>query len=115
MNLGNLRRFRRTTLNSLNYSLTIFAKLASLNLGGELKHYILEILLRQRQRVARIGKEDVAAMLIDSHVSMLASLEIGKLRLIFGLNPTRLVNRYWFLTTLCTILMLQTILDNLEL
>ncbi len=57
---------------------------------------ILEVLLREGKGVARVGEEDVAAMLVDGHVRVLASLEVGQLFGVVALDPARLVYRYWF-------------------
>ena len=64
-----------------------------LNLRGEVEADILEVLLGQGEGVARVGQEDIAAMLIDSHVGMLTALEITQLLLIVTLNPASLVDR----------------------
>ena len=76
---------------------------------------ILEVLLRQRQRIACVGQEYIATMFIDSHIGVLAAFEVGKLLLIVALDPACLVDRDWLPTALCAILMLQAVLDYLEL
>ena len=62
-------------------------------LRGEVEADVLEILLRQRQPVARVGEEDVAAVLVDGHVGVLAALEIGQLRGVVALDPAGFVDR----------------------
>ena len=54
-------------------------------------------------------------MLVDSHIGMLTTFEVGELCLVVGLYPARLVYRYRLPATLGAILVLQTILYNLEL
>ena len=54
-------------------------------------------------------------MLVNGHIGVLTTLEVGELLLIVALNPAGLVNRDRLPATLCALLVLQTILDNLEL
>ena len=74
-----------------------------------------EVLLRQSQRVARVGQKDIAAVFIDSHIGMFATLEIGQLGGVVALDPARFVDRNRLVATLCAVLVLQAILNNLEL
>ena len=76
---------------------------------------ILEILLRKGESIAGVGEEDIASVLIDSHIGVLATLEVGKLLGIVALDPSGVVYRDRFPAALCAILVLQTVLDNLEL
>ena len=76
---------------------------------------IREFLLGKSQRIACVGKEYIAIVLILCHIGVLATLEVGKLLGIVALDPTSLVNGDRIPTTLCTILVLKTVLDNLEL
>jgi hypothetical protein len=55
---------------------------------------IRKFLLRKGERVACIGKEDVAPVLVNGHVGVLTTLEVGKLLSIVTLNPASLVYRY---------------------
>ena len=48
-----------------------------LKLRCEVEANILEILLRKGESVAGVGEEDIAAVLIDSHIRVLATLEVG--------------------------------------
>ena len=86
-----------------------------LYLRCELEAYILEVVLRECQGVACVSEEYVATMLVYCHVGMLAALEVGELCLILRLYPARLMYRYRLPATLRTILVLETILYNLEL
>ena len=54
---------------------------------GEVEPDILEILLREGESVARVGEEDVAAVLVDGHVGVLAAFEVGQLRGVVALDP----------------------------
>ena len=62
-----------------------------LHLGCEVEADILEVLLGQGQGVARVGQEDIAAMFIDGHVGVFATLEVFQLLLVVALDPARLV------------------------
>ena len=84
-------------------------------LRGEVEADVLEILLRQRQPVARVGEEDVAAVLVDGHVGVLAALEIGQLPGIVTFDPARLVDRDRLPAALGAVLVFQAVLDHLEL
>ena len=86
-----------------------------LKLRCEVEANILEILLRKGECIACVGKEYIASVLIDSHIRVLATLEVGQLLGVVALNPARLVDRDWLPAALCTIFVLQTILDNLKL
>ena len=86
-----------------------------LHFGGKLKAYILKVLLRESERITCVGKEYITTVLIYRHIGVLAALEIGELSLVVGLNPASLMYRDRLPTALCTILVLKTILDNLEL
>ena len=63
-----------------------------LKLRCESELYILEIVLSQRECITRIGKEDVAAVLVDSHIGVLATLEVGQLLGVVALYPAGLVD-----------------------
>lgn len=76
---------------------------------------ILEVLLREGKGVARVGEKYVAAMLVDGHVGVLAPFEVGQLLGIVALDPARLVYRYWLPAARGAVLMLQTVLYDLEL
>ena len=66
-------------------------------LRGEVETDILEVLLCEREPVARVGEEDVAAVLVDGHVGVLAALEIGQLLGVVAVDPAGFVDRdrYW--------------------
>ena len=76
---------------------------------------MLEVLLRHRQHITGVCQEYVAAFFILRHILILALLEVLQLRCIIALNPARLIQVYGFPATLGVILVLQSILDDLEL
>ena len=76
---------------------------------------VFEIFLGHREDVARIGEEDITALLILRHILVLALLEVLKLCVIIALDPTGLIEMNGLPTALRVVLVLQTILDNLEL
>ena len=51
----------------------------ALYFGGKLKDNILEVLLCECQRIACICQEYIPAVLVDSHIRMLAALKVGEL------------------------------------
>ena len=68
---------------------------------------MLEVLLRHRQHITGVCQE--------YHILILALLEVLQLRCIIALNPARLIQVYGFPATFGVILVLQSILDDLEL
>ena len=76
---------------------------------------VFEVLLRHAQHVAAIGQEHVAAVLILGHVLVFALLEVLQLLWIVALNPAGLIQMYGLPAAFGVVLVLQTILDNLEL
>ena len=76
---------------------------------------VREFLLRKSQCVACISQEHIAVMLILRHIGVLAAFEILQLLIVITLYPTSLMYRYRLPATLRSVLMLQTILNNLEL
>ena len=76
---------------------------------------IRELLLRESQGVARIGKEYITTVLILGHIGVLATLEVVELRRIVALYPARLVYRDRLPAALRSVLVFQTVLNNLEL
>ena len=56
----------------------VFCNIAiPLKLRGEVEANILEILLRKGESIAGVGEEDIASVLINSHICVLATLEVG--------------------------------------
>ena len=84
-------------------------------LRGEVEADVLEILLRQRQPVARVGEEDVAAVLVDGHVGVLAALEIGQLRGVVALDPAGFVDRDRLPAAGGVVFVFESVLDDFEL
>ena len=76
---------------------------------------MLEIFLRHREHIARIGQKDITAFLVLRHILVLAFLEVFKFCLVVTLYPTCLVKMNGFPTALGIVLVLQTILDNFKL
>ena len=76
---------------------------------------ILEVLLRESQPVAGVGEENVAAVLVHGHVGVLAALEVGQLRGVVAVDPAGLVDRDRLPAARGVVLVLQTVLDDLEL
>ena len=75
----------------------------------------LKVLLRHRQHVARVGQENIAALLVLGHVLILALLEVLQLLLVVALYPARLIQVDRLPAALGIVLVLQTVLDDLEL
>ena len=80
-----------------------------------MKTYVLEILLRHLQDVARVGKEDVAPLGVARHILVFATLEVFEFGLVVAFNPARLVERNGFPAAARTILVLKAILYDLKL
>lgn len=76
---------------------------------------VLEVFLSHLQHIARVGKEDVATLFVLGHILIFALLEVVEFLLVIALYPTGLIQMNGLPTTLGIILVLQTILDNLEL
>ena len=76
---------------------------------------VLEILLREGEPVARVGEEYVAAVLVDSHVGVLAAFEVGQLRGVVAVDPAGFVDRDRLPAACGVVLVFQTVLDHLEL
>ena len=86
-----------------------------LKLTREVELDVLKVLLRHRQHITRVGEEHVASLLVLGHILVLALLEVFQFRIIVALNPTSLIQMHRFPTALCIVLILQTVLDDLEL
>ena len=84
-------------------------------LAGEVELDVLEVLLGHAEDVAGIGEEDVAAFLVLSHVLILAFLEVLELLFVVARNPAGLVEMDGLPTALGIVLILKTILNDLEL
>lgn len=82
---------------------------------GEVEPDILEILLREGESVARVGEEDVAAVLVDGHVGVLAAFEVGQLRGVVALDPAGFVDRDRLPAAGGVVLVFEPILDDFEL
>ena len=76
---------------------------------------VLEVLLRHGEHVARVGQEDVAAFLVLGHVLVFAFFEVFQFCGVVALYPAGLVEVDGFPAATGIILVLQTILDDLEL
>ena len=76
---------------------------------------MFEVLLCHAEHIARVGKEHVSALYVLGHVLILALLEVLQLLRIVGLYPASLVQVDRFPAALGVVLVLQTILDDLEL
>lgn len=76
---------------------------------------VLEILLGHAQHITAVGQEYVAAILILGHILIFTLLEVFKLLWIIALYPTCFVEVYWLPTALSVVLVLQSVLNNLEL
>ena len=78
---------------------------------------VLKVLLGHAEDVARVGQEDIASLAVERHVLVLALLEVLQFGLIAGhhLYPACLVEGNGFPAALGIVLILKTILDNLEL
>ena len=74
-----------------------------------------KFLLGECERVAGVGEEDIAAVLVGGHICVLTTLKVSKLLGIVALDPAGLVDRYGLPAALCAILVLETVLDNLKL
>ena len=60
-------------------------------LTGKMELDVLEVLLRHGEHIARVGEEDVAALLVLGHILVLALLEVLQLGLVVALYPAGLV------------------------
>ena len=76
---------------------------------------MLEVLLRHRKHVARVGEEHIATVAVLCHILILALLELVEFCGVVALYPASLVQVYRLPTTLSVVLVLKTILDNLKL
>ena len=74
-----------------------------------------EVLLSHGEDVARLSKEDVAAILVGGHELHLAALEVAQLFFVVGLHPAGLVETDRLPAALGVVFVLQTVLDDLEL
>ena len=75
----------------------------------------LEVVLCHLQHIVAVGKEHIAPLNILCHVLIFAFLEVLKFGGIVALYPTGLVEVHRLPATFCIVLVLQTILNNLEL
>ena len=76
---------------------------------------MLEVLLCHGEHIAGVGKEYVAAVLVLRHVLVFALLEVLQLLLVVALHPAGFVQMYRFPAALGVILVLKTVLYDLEL
>ena len=75
----------------------------------------LEIVLGHLQYIVAVGKEDIASLDILGHVLILSFLEVLELGRIVTLYPACLIEVHRLPTALCVVLVLETVLDDLEL
>ena len=75
----------------------------------------LEIILRHLKHIIAVGQEDVTSLDILCHILVFAFLEILKFDRVITLNPAGLVQVHRLPTALCVVLVLETILYDLEL
>ena len=78
---------------------------------------MFKILLSHLQNITRIGKENISTFSVAGHILMLTLLECFEFTFITGhcFHPTCFIQAYWFPATLCTIFVLEAILNNLKL
>lgn len=88
---------------------------SQLEFGGEVELDVREVLLGHTQNVGGVGKEDVATLCVFGHVLIFTLLEVVKLGRIISLNPAGFVEMQRLPTAFRVVLMLQTVLDDLEL
>ena len=55
---------------------------------------MLEVLLRHREHIPRIGEEHITPLLILGHILILALLEVLQFSVIVTLNPTGLIEMH---------------------
>ena len=87
----------------------------TLKFAGKVEADVGEVVLGHLQDVVGVGQEDVAALLVGSHVLLLAALEGGKLFFVVALYPAGFVEADGFPAALGAILVQQTVLYYLEL
>ena len=88
---------------------------SQLEFGGEVELDVREVLLGHTQYIRGVGEEDVTALCVFGHVLIFALLEVVKLGRIISLNPAGFVEMQRLPTAFRVVLMLQTVLDDLEL
>ena len=93
------------------YNLTICKS----ELAGEVEADVFEIVLSHLEHIATVGQEDVAAFAVLGHVLELALLEGFELGGVVTLNPAGFLETDRFPTALGIVLVLKTVLDDLEL
>ena len=78
---------------------------------------VFKVLLCHLENIARISEENVSALTITSHILMLTFLEGLKFLFIAGhcFYPASLVKTAGFPAALGSVLVLQSVLDDLEL
>ena len=76
---------------------------------------VLKVLLRHRQHIAGVGEEHIAPFLVLSHILVLALLEGFQFLLVVARNPAGLIQVNGFPTALGVVLVLQSLLYDLEL
>ena len=76
---------------------------------------VLEVLLRHREDVAGVGKEDISVIFVFRHILILTLLEILQFCRIVAFYPTRLIQMHGLPATLGVVFVLKTILYHLKL
>ena len=71
--------------------------------------------LRHLQHIVGIGQEDVATLVVDCHILMLAAFELFQRLGVVAFDPAGLVERNRLPAALCAIFVEQAVLDDLEL
>ena len=78
---------------------------------------MFKVLLSHTEHIPAVGKKHIPILAVFSQILVLALFELLQFCLITWLTlyPTSLIQAYWFPTALGIILILQSVLDNLEL
>ena len=80
-----------------------------------MEFYMLKVLLRHGKHIAAVGQEDITAFDVFSHVLVFAFFEVFQFSRMLRLYPAGFMQMHGFPTAFGIILVLQTILDDLEL
>ena len=77
--------------------------------------YVLEVFLCHLKNIARVGKEDVAAVAVFRHVLILALLEVLELTFVVAFYPAGLIEMYGLPTAFGVVLVLEAVLYDFKL